>query len=341
MLKKRKLRIHSREVIVSIKWKSAMLALIAAALLLGAAGCTRMESTYVGKVQEADNLRQELALLQQRHDALVEENKALKDKVEELSGELAAVTRDRNRLAGDLDFMTGQRDKMSADIRSLEGALQAKSDSLSQTIVELRRKIAELEIENRRLQMSVADLQKAQEEKVRKVSATYESLLDKMKSEIDRGQVTISELKGKLTVNMVDAILFDSGRAEVKPEGLAVLRKVVSILKDVDDKAIRIEGHTDNARITGLLAKTFPTNWELSAARALNVTRYLQDQGIDPAVLSAVAYGEYKPVADNDTPEGMAKNRRIEIILIPREDASAPAMDEAGREPAANARRTP
>jgi chemotaxis protein MotB len=68
-----------------------------------------------------------------------------------------------------------------------------------------------------------------------------------------------------------------------------------------------------------MLAKKFPTNWELSAARATNVARYLQEQGIDPAHLSTAAYGEYKPVAGNDTTEGRAKNRRIEIILVPKE----------------------
>ncbi len=71
--------------------------------------------------------------------------------------------------------------------------------------------------------------------------------------------------------------------------------------------------------ITRLLGKTYPTNWELSAARAIHVTRYLQEQGIAPEILSAAAYGEYRPVAGNDTPEGRAKNRRIEIILTPRE----------------------
>jgi chemotaxis protein MotB len=140
-----------------------------------------------------------------------------------------------------------------------------------------------------------------------------------MKGEIAKGEVTISELKGKLTVNMVDAVLFDSGKAEVKEEGQAVLRKVISILKDVKDKSIRTEGHTDNVPIVGMLAKKYPTNWELSAARAINVTRYLHEQGLDPALLSAVAYGEYKPVAANDTPEGKQKNRRIEIILVPKE----------------------
>ena len=140
-----------------------------------------------------------------------------------------------------------------------------------------------------------------------------------MKTEIDKGQVTISELEGKLTVNMVDAVLFDSGKAEVKDAGLQVLQKVVDILMTVSDKAIRVEGHTDNVKIGGVLAQKYPTNWELSAARAVNVTRFLQNQGLNPADLGAVAYGEHKPVADNETAEGKAKNRRIEIILVAKE----------------------
>ena len=102
-------------------------------------------------------------------------------------------------------------------------------------------------------------------------------------------------------------------------EGLAVLKRVIDILKNVKDKSIRIEGHTDNVKIKGALVKQYPTNWELSAARAINVTKYLQQQGIDPAFLSATAFGEYKPMAGNDTPEGRAKNRRIAIILLPKE----------------------
>jgi chemotaxis protein MotB len=140
-----------------------------------------------------------------------------------------------------------------------------------------------------------------------------------MKGEIDKGQVTISELKGKLTVNMVDAILFDSGKSEIKPEGLVVLGKVIEILKTVSDKSIRIEGHTDNQPIVGALTQRYQTNWELSAARAITVARYLQKQAIEPANLSAAAFGEFKPVADNVTPEGRAKNRRIEIVLVPKE----------------------
>ncbi len=269
----------------------------AVALAFGMGGCTVMESTYAKKVNEADRLTKELAALQQKFTDLSNENSALKARVASLIGE---------------------RDNLAADNRKLENALEAKSDSLSQTIVELRRKVAALESDNAGLKEEIAALQKSREE-TRKASKTYEDLVAKMKGEIAQGQMTISELKGKLTVNMVDAILFDSGKAEVKPEGQAILRKIISVLKDVKDKAIRTEGHTDNVPIIGMLARKYPTNWELSAARAINVTRYLQDQGIDSAHLSAVAYGEYKPVSANDTPEGKAKNRRIEIILVPKE----------------------
>jgi chemotaxis protein MotB len=277
--------------------KPALLAAVAA-LALAMGGCTVMESTYVKKVSEADSLSRELAELRRKHQELAAENATLKAQIADL---------------------TWERDHLASDNKELESVLRAKSDSLSQTILELRQKIAALETENGRLRQEVADLQRAREEQVQTVSKTYEDLLEKMKGEIAKGEVTISELKGKLTVNMVDAILFDSGKAEVKPEGQAVLQKVISILKDVTDKAIRTEGHTDNVPIAGMLAKKYPTNWELSAARAINVTRYLLEQGIDPAALSAVAYGEHKPVAGNDTPEGRAKNRRIEIILVPRE----------------------
>jgi len=295
--------------------------LLAAVAVLGTClgGCTRFESTYMRKVNEADRLSRDLAALTERYRGLEEENRSLRAEVADLKRELEATRGERDHLKSSLEFVTGERDRLAGDNRELERTLAAKADSLSRTIVDLRGKIADLERENRELRQQVADLKKAQEEKVETVSRTYEGLVSKMEEEIRQGQVTISELRGKLTLNMVDAILFDTGKSEIKPEGLTVLDKIVSILRDEREKAIRIEGHTDNVPITGVLAKTYPTNWELSAARAIGVTRYLQQQGIPPDLLSAVAYGEYHPVAENDTLEGKAKNRRIEIILAPRE----------------------
>jgi len=230
-----------------------------------------------------------------------------------------ALEVDNARLKTELANAGKRNEQVTADRAELERLLAARSGELGRSIAELRQRLSAIESENIRLAQELSDAQKAREEKVREVSSTYEQLVDKMKSEIAKGQVTISELQGRLTVNMVDAILFDSGRAEVKPEGLVVLGKVIEILKSVNDKAIRIEGHTDAIPISGSLAQRYPTNWELSAARAINVARYLQKQAINPAQLSAAGFGEFKPVADNATVEGRAKNRRIEIVLVPKD----------------------
>jgi chemotaxis protein MotB len=274
-------------------------------LVLTLSGCMVAESTYLKKSEEADSLTNQLGALNQKHVALSADNAALKAAYEKLKGEASG-------LAGD-------KEKLTKDKGELEQVLKAKSDTLSQNISDLRQKVAGLENENKKLKDDIANLQKVKEEKVKEVSGTYEQLLQNMKSEIAQGQVTISELKGKLTVNMEAAILFDSGKAEVKDDGLAILMKMVDTLKTVKDKAIRIEGHTDNVQIIGALTRIFPTNWELSAFRAINVARYLQEQGLDPAILSAAAFAEYKPVADNSTKEGRAKNRRIEITLVARD----------------------
>jgi chemotaxis protein MotB len=130
--------------------------------------------------------------------------------------------------------------------------------------------------------------------------------------------VQIKEMKDRLTVTMVDQILFSSGSAEVGKKGKAVLAKVVTILKDVKGKRIEVDGYTDNVPIMNTLKSRFATNWELSTARATEVVRYLQDEGgIDPHLLSATGYAEYQPVVPNDTEEGKHKNRRIEIVLLP------------------------
>jgi len=210
--------------------------------------------------------------------------------------------------------LTEENASLKKEIANLTG----QRDDLSKSVSENREKIVDLEAENTRLKGNLAQLkQKSQE--VEAQSNTYKDLLKEMKAEISQGEITITELKGKLTMDVVDKILFASGEAKVKKEGLEVLKRVVDILKNMKDKNIRIEGHTDNVQIASHLSKVYPTNWELSAARALNVARYLQEQGIDPKIISATAFGEYQPLADNDTPEGRAKNRRIAIILLPKD----------------------
>jgi len=268
-------------------------------------GCLVAESRFLKKVEEADNLTKELTDLKQKHEKLMAEH--------------AVLQKEHDQLTTEASVLGKAKVELTKDKAELEQVLKAKSDTLSRNISDLRQKVSDLEAENKKLKDDIVTLQKVKEEKVKEVSGTYEQLLENMKSEIAQGQVTISELKGKLTVNMEAAILFDSGKADVKADGLVILQKMVDTLKAVKDKAIRIEGHTDNVQISGALTRVFSTNWELSAARAINVARYLQQQGLDPSILSAAAFGEYKPVADNTTKEGRAKNRRIEITLVAKD----------------------
>jgi len=222
-------------------------------------------------------------------------------------------------ISGCVTTGTYEKKVKEADNQAKElASLQQKYDTMKADRDQLKEAFANATSEQAKLKENLAEVKKKEVE-VLTESNTYKQLMQEMKGEIAKGQVTISELKGKLTLDVVDKILFASGQSEVKKEGLDVLQRVIDILKNVKDKSIRIEGHTDNVQIKGRLAKQYLTNWELSAARALNVTKYLQQQGIDPALLSATAFGEYKPIANNDTSEGRAKNRRIAIILLPKE----------------------
>lgn len=211
-----------------------------------------------------------------------------------------------------------------ADLTRVEGILTARSAETGAELSQLRQKIDQLELENRDLRLQVDRERAERESRISEMKSTYGELVGLMEAEIKRGEVTISELQGQLTVNMVERILFDSGKADIKPGGLDILRRVGGILKGAADQSIRVEGHTDNVPISPRLAATFPSNWELSTARATTVLRFLQDSaGIDGGRLSAVGFGQYRPLNDNSTPEARAQNRRIQIVLVPQ----APAGD--------------
>ena len=172
----------------------------------------------------------------------------------------------------------------------------------------------------KQLEEKIKSISKEKEVEIDKLKGTYDDLVADMKTEIELGQIKITQLVDRLSVSMVDKILFPSGRAEITPEGLKVLERVGKVLKNTKNKIIRVEGHTDNVPILpgSKLKEIYPTNWELSSARATNVVRFLQEKvEIEPTRLRSVGMSEYHPVASNETPEGNSQNRRIEITLIP------------------------
>lgn len=152
-------------------------------------------------------------------------------------------------------------------------------------------------------------------EELRRAKAQLEQQL---RREIAKGEVSVEMQERGLVLTLIDSVLFDSGKAKVRPQGKEVLQKVANVLSSVDNK-IAIEGHTDNVPIK---FSGWKSNWELSSHRALNVLHYFVDEeGLNPAQFSATGYGPYSPVASNDTPEGRQQNRRVEIVILSGEVA--------------------
>ena len=193
--------------------------------------------------------------------------------------------------------------------------------------IQKARRADELELENSNLRYKIAQLKK---EKVKAVEQVAEdknkelSELERAKLELEKSlKKEIGEYKAKLkmterglVVTFISEIFFDSGKNEIKEDGKIALNKVAEVLnKNVPNSQVAVEGHTDNNPIK---YSGWKSNWELSSGRALSVLHYLSDEcKIEPQRLSANGYGEYRPVAPNDFPENMQKNRRVEIVILP------------------------
>jgi chemotaxis protein MotB len=198
-----------------------------------------------------------------------------------------------------------------------------------QQLASLRGQVADLTIIRDQLQRSGAELAEKVDEKEKELVAlqsTQDELVAELKNELADKTVQVERIRDQLRVNLVDEVLFDFGEVTLKPAGLAVLGKIGAVFARASDRRVEVQGHTDNVPITGALAKRFATNWELSAARATNVVRFLQEQAkLDPTRLSASGYAEFRPKGPNDTDAGRRRNRRIEILLIPIPAAATPA----------------
>ena len=216
-------------------------------------------------------------------------------------------------LVGLLGYSSWDKKERLAEAQAEMDAARSAAEKSAAEVAQLKDKLSESEKQN-------AELQKEKDAVVQ----SHRSLEDEMRAALESKDVTISQLQGKLTVNILDRVLFDSGEAELKPEGAAVLDKVAAVLAQHPSIKIHVIGHTDNVPIRSSARSRFASNWELSTARAIAAVRYLSEKaGVDPRRLGAVGYGEFRPVADNSTAEGRAKNRRIAITILSEEMAGA------------------
>jgi chemotaxis protein MotB len=272
---------------------------------------------------------------------------SVKDAQQAHADALAAHT-EAGRTAADLTAARAQLDKLSAQINDAQArakqleqdlaatqasaqttthGLQARLDGAIAENEQLRKELARLGknadallAEKGSLASALADA-KARLEELRKAQAAAEARLAlfkqlalKFQKMIDAGQLKVTLRNGHMVLQMANDVLFDSGRTDIKSTGQDALRQVAAVLKTIADRHFQVAGDTDNVPIQTAM---FPSNWELSTRRAVEVVHYLVAQGMRPQLLSAAGYGEFDPIVSNDLPDGRAKNRRIEITLEP------------------------
>ena len=178
-------------------------------------------------------------------------------------------------------------------------------------------KISSLGSEIDGLNARLSELQDQKEAELSELEKAKQLLEEKLKQEIDDKSVRLEMAQKGLAIIFLTEVLFDSGKAEIKPEAFPSLDKIASVLEqNVEDRNIGIEGHTDNEPIKH---SGWKSNWELSTSRATSVLHYLVDKkGISPKRVAAIGYGEYRPVTSNDTLAGKKQNRRVEIVILPK-----------------------
>lgn len=283
-------------------------------------GCVA-KSTYIEKTEEAAHLQSSLKTLESDYNDLLNKQREFAERNEALNTTLTETLTRNTDLAQDL-----QRSR--ADIERVEKVLSARSEETAKALTEMRQTIDRLENDNRTLESNLEKEKNIRKEHITQMKSTYDELVEKMEDEISRGEITISDLQGKLSVNLVESILFDSGESDLKPAGIEVLKRVGNILKNVTDKEVRVEGHTDNVPISSRLQDRYLSNWELSSARAASVVHYLQDKtGIPGERLAICGFGEFRPTVSNKTATGRTQNRRIQIVLVPIDRTATTPLD--------------
>jgi chemotaxis protein MotB len=236
--------------------------------------------THEAVVAERDGLRSEVALLKNRVRLLEASNESLSNERVKLVSEVEDLGTEREQLAASVEELRVKRDELEENLTLTSSQLAARNSEVAQ------------------------------------LRETYDGLVSDLQSEVASGRVQIEQLRDGLNVKLSQAVLFPSGSADLSAEGADVLAKVAGRMQELPHR-ILVQGHTDAVPISGRLAQRYPTNWELAGARAASVVRFLGERGIPTQRMAAVSLADTQPAASNDTPEGRAANRRIEIRLLP------------------------
>jgi chemotaxis protein MotB len=255
--------------------------------LLFSLGCGPGWDQYNAKVAELQKVKKEFDETQQKYES------------------------EGNLMRGSLKSLQEANERLKVRLASLgltKAQLEAQLGSKDEDLATARRHLEELQRAKTQAEARIAQ---------------FRNLLAKFKAMIDSGKLQVAVRNGRMTVKLPEGILFPSGKAELKPEGRAAIEQVTAVLKSIENRSFQVAGHTDDVPIRGRYA----SNWELSTARALAVVKVMLDKGMEAKRVSAAGFAETDPVEKNDTADGRAKNRRIEIVLLPNIE-ELPSLDD-------------
>ena len=280
--------------------------LLGAALLVVPTGCVK-KSTHQNALDQLADARARTEELDQR-----------------IATELERRDQRELRLRKQLDDLRAEIDRLIEELGISQRETLRKQEDLNQVRLEAQRLQTLLSARGAQAQQLQARLDQlaAVEQEIRERNEIYEEVLTRFRSLIDAGRLSVSIARGRMVINLPQDILFASGSADLGSDGRRVVAEVAGVLADFEDRSFQVEGHTDDRPIS---TTRFPSNWELSAARALSVVKLLVENGVPPENLSGAGYGEYQPVATNETTDGRRLNRRIEIVMLPNLDVIAEA----------------
>ncbi len=247
--------------------------------------------TYDAAVKDADDARTELRRVQAADLAKAQSLQALQRKVDEATAESANLRAELAKLGTNADALLSEKGTLASALNESRARLE-----------ELRRAQAAAEMRAR----------------------VYRDLALRLKKMVDAGDLAIVLRDGRMVLQLANDVLFESGQIDIKARGQAALKQLAVVLRSLEGRHFQVAGHTDNVPIE---TARFPSNWELSTARGVQVVRFLVAQGVPTAVLAAAGYGEFDPVGPNDNPKGRERNRRIEITLQPNVDEMVAVPD--------------
>jgi chemotaxis protein MotB len=246
----------------------------------------------------------------QKNKELKQKNNRLKKKITKLKKQLAETN--QNFLDA-MKFNDALKSELKAKGASLED-LESKKSSIDEQRTKLLQEREKMLAEQENLKEQLAELQKMKDA-AEKRNAEFRKVMSKLQKMIDAGTLSVKIRKGRMIVSLSSDILFPSGRTTLTKEGEQAIAELCNTLKDLKDRSFLVVGHSDSSPIH---TKRYPSNWELSSQRAIEVVKLMIKNGVDPKMLSAAGSAEFDPIASNDTDEGKAQNRRVEIVFMPK-----------------------